>query len=134
MSFVDAHNFNLQLRREAEKITIDDQSKFLRAVALKALTKFIKRTPVLTGRLKGNWQVGVNDEPEHPVETEDKPGGTTIAKGNAQIAQAGPYSVIYIVNNLPYASFIENGGSKKEPAGMVKVSLEELSAELGFQP
>lgn len=128
----EVKRFSLEITEEAEKWVEEDAARFLRVIGMKAWSKFISRTPVKTGRLKGNWQVGVTREPSRELKVLDKDGSRTRTKGELQILNAKAFDVLYIVNNLPYASYIENGHSKiKAPRGMVRISLEEIKMEFG---
>ena len=78
------------------------------------------------GRLRGNWQVGLNSTPNGEVDREDASGGTTIGRGNAVIAGHRGDGSIFISNNLPYAQAVEGGHSKQAPAGMVRVTVAQF--------
>ena len=104
----------------------------------------IMRTPVDTGRLRGNWQFGTASIPSGRLDVTDKASGlggpTERGIWNA-IADAKAGTVHYIVNNLPYAQVIEygmypnppkggknmtsGGYSTQAPAGMVRVTVLE---------
>lgn len=102
--------------------------KTVRAITFALFREVIKRTPVDTGRLKGNWQCSVGAPVTGTVTTVDKSGGQTIAS-MAQ-AMGGWGSVTYLANNLPYAHRIEFDGwsSVKAPSGMVRTSLARINA------
>ena len=90
----------------------------------------IMNTPVLTGRLRGNWQFGYTF-PTGVLTTKDTGGAGTLAKitGLAMKLKAG--GECWIVNNLPYAGRIEYGYSKiKSPRGMVRITLANLPAAI----
>lgn len=72
-----------------------------RALVLDIFSSIQIRTPVDTGRARGNWQVEFN----------------------------GPQSAT-ISNNLPYIERLENGWSQQAPAGMVRVTLSEFERKL----
>lgn len=110
-------------------ITIPDEiTAFQKKIVILVLRKVVIRTPVLTGRLRGNWQVTINFEPHSRLDIEDKTGGATISKGVAASEEIKPFSLVFIVNNLPYAEPIESGYSIKAPEGMVAVTVEEIEA------
>ena len=94
-------------------------TKIFRGTALSLCGKIIVRTPVDTGRLRGNWQVTLNAAPTGILDS------TKVQDaGDAKRAKLG--DSVYIINNLPYAEVIENGSSKQAPQGMVKVSVAEF--------
>lgn len=108
-----------------------------RAITLEIFSRVIQRTPVDTGAARGNWQVGINTMPTGTVAA----GGTNnlgSLKGKPVVG-----NVIWLVNNLPYIGVLEYGGypnppktgtktiggfSKQAPAGMVRVTVQEVSS------
>ena len=102
----------------------------LRSSAIAVLSSVVKRTPVDTGRLRGNWQVDVNSAPSGVVE--EGMAHQTINAGKRKINKAKGGDTIYIVNNLPYANAIEWGhGENNEPGGMVGVTVAEFKRIVG---
>lgn len=92
----------------------------------------VRRTPVDTGRARGNWQIGTGSCPDGVIARIDKrPLGEDPGydeKGNAR-AFDGKQSVVYIANNLPYIEALEDGHSQAQaPAGMVSVTVGEFEA------
>jgi len=102
--------------------------KIFRGSALEIFKTVIKRTPVDTGRLKGNWQVGINTKPSGETGVDDKSGGKTANTGGAIIGKAKIGNVIYLVNNMDYVLHVENGTDKQRPVGMVKLTIQEWDA------
>lgn len=92
---------------------------------------FITLTPVLTGRLKGNWIATLHSPSTHSRVRYDGTGQETI---DDLIATLNSYELgdsIYIVNNLTYSEFIEYGGSKwKAPDGMFRISMSKFDVYL----
>lgn len=93
-----------------------------RGVIIKLFGAVIRDTPVLSGRLRGNWQL-----------TEDAPATTTLdakAPNKASLSASEIQTVnktdgdkpVFLANNLPYASKIEYDGwsHTKAPEGMVR--------------
>lgn len=80
------------------------------------------------GRFRGNWQIGFNTAPQGETDRIDKSGAETLAAGSAMMAQfrAANDSVIYFVNNVPYAVRLEFGYSKQAPRGMVRITAQEF--------
>lgn len=100
----------------------------VRKVSLDMFRKVIVKSPVDTGRFKGNWQVAIGSIPAGTLEIDDKGGTATIAKVTAEALNMKAGDVIYLVNNLPYARALEYGHSKQAPAGMVRITIEEFNA------
>lgn len=132
--FVDKANGNLDL--------------VVRKVSLDLFKRVIQKSPVDTGRFKGNWQVAIGSIPAGTLELStdishtDKgnerkrgSGARSSAAGTASINRATAAvlnlragEIIYLVNNLDYARALEYGHSKQAPAGMVRISVAEYSA------
>jgi len=129
--------------KESLKKRLHDRSdKLVRGVALEAHGRIIRRTPVDTGRARGNWNIGVNAiDRSVDGETKDssrKKGGKTKrrASGAAQKSiQGGQGKILgdfqagdrlFITNALPYVPDLEKGSSKQAPQGMVAVTKAEM--------
>lgn len=102
--------------------------KTVRAITFALFREVIMRTPVDTGRLKGNWQASVGAPATVTLEATDKGGGKTI--GSMAAAIGGWGSTTYLTNNLPYAQRIEFDGwsHTKAPAGMVRPAFARIQA------
>jgi hypothetical protein len=127
-----------------------DVLRFTRAIALHILRGVVIKTPVgnpslwkgkapkgyVGGHARMNWQVTLNFPSEGSKEGADPSGGYALLDGAAEIAQAGAYQKIWIVNNVPYIMVLENGrgpdergimrGSTQAPNGMLGVTMEEV--------
>lgn len=117
--------FSLQLGQFIEK-TKADGDKVLRQATLSMLNGVVKRSPVDTGRFRGNWQTTVGNPASGDLDTEDKSGGATLTAGVTAVAGAQMGDTTYIVNNLPYARRLEDGYSDQAPQGMVKLTVNEF--------
>lgn len=100
-----------------------DVSKAIRTASLKILRSLTVISPVDTGRFKGNWQVTIRQRAEGIIETEDKSGSGTFAKGSLVISRQRNFQDIWISNNLPYAERLNAGWSTQAPAGFVEMSV-----------
>ena len=87
------------------------------------------RSPVDTGRFKGNWMLGVDYQPMgYNWELKDKKPlgavGDTVGLHAGIIPKQAGGHVYWLVNNLPYANDLEAGHSKRQaPAGIVGITL-----------
>lgn len=100
--------------------------KTVRMTVVLASQGVVLRTPVLTGRLRANWQFG-QVVPQGEVAGADTSGAATVAKIAGQVTSLKAGTVVWLVNNLPYSGKIEYGHSSvKAPAGMVRVTLAGL--------
>lgn len=99
----------------------------LRATALQALTGVIERSPVRTGRFRGNNQVTVGRETDEVLDRDDKSGRATLADGQRTISGVSkPFTYIVIQNGLPYAGVLEAGSSTQAPMGIFAATFESL--------
>lgn len=104
--------------------------KALRQTVVLAAQGVVLTTPVLTGRLRANWQFG-RVLPGGVVDGVDTSGAATIARMAGQVTNLKAGGECWIVNNMPYAGAIEYGHSSvKAPAGMVRVTLAGLPAAI----
>lgn len=126
----DSRTFNLSLDAFARKIHLTP-TLVTKQVAFDLFTRIVKRTPVDTGRARASWTIAVNGAdrrvappaPEGTTERyyPDPPVGKLDLK---------PGDFIVISNNLPYIVSLEDGHSRRSPAGMVKVSIAEIEANM----
>jgi hypothetical protein len=100
----------------------------VRKVALDMFSRVIQKSPVDTGRFKGNWQVAIGSIPAGTLQLDDKSGTAAMAKVTAAALQLEAGQVIYLVNNLPYAQALEYGHSKQAPNGMVRLTVQEFNS------
>ncbi|WP_239475865.1 HK97 gp10 family phage protein [Pseudomonas aeruginosa] len=79
------------------------------------------------GRFRANNIVTVGDPSYAQTDSVDPSGATTISNGATVIQSVGPYSVVYIQNNLPYSEALEDGHSTQAPGGIYAVSFHGVS-------
>jgi len=124
-------SFNSELNDFTEKAG-KNAEKIFRGTTINLFGRIIKRTPVVTGRLKGNWQIDVNKPPIGILSMDDN---SPLKKINSEskfkiqrgVGKASLEDTIYMANNLPYAQLVENGNySTQAPAGMVGVTAAEF--------
>lgn len=113
-------NFTLDLSRfiNRARSNVDLVTK---KVVLDVARSVIRKSPVDTGRFKGNWMYGVGEMPSGTVDAFDDP----TARITGQIPTQASGKLHYIVNNLPYSIRLENGWSSQAPAGMVGTTISE---------
>lgn len=99
----------------------------VRVIAMALLNEIVLRSPVDTGRFRGNNIVSVGD----PVYTRsvevDPAGAATISRGASALTGLEPFTQVYIQNNLPYAGVLEDGHSQQAPGGIYAVSFNGVS-------
>lgn len=99
-------------------------------VAFAALERLVLKTPVDTGRARGNWQV--TQTRLSRTERQDWEERDPIAKGQERIEKMPLFQLIWIGNHVPYINALEDGHSKQaRPNGMLKATLNELTLLFG---
>jgi len=122
---VDVNQFNLSLRNFAAVDVPKKIQEIHQKVAMEALKSLVMKTRVKTGRARGNWQVENDNRPAAALLTTDKDGQPTIQRGLTTIAQARPFSVTYITNNVVYIVFLEDGRGTFAGDHMMARTIEE---------
>lgn len=126
MSFAD------DLAKFAEKAKKEADAK-AREIALHLYRGVILNTPVLDGRLRGSWGIGVVETPgpHHRLD----PTGSKAIGDVVQALRPGVFingGTMVLCSNLPYAYRVEfEGWSRKAPAGMARISLANTVAKYG---
>lgn len=115
--------------------------RLVRALALEAAGRLVKRTPVDTARARNNWNLATgapDTDTSRPGTRSGKSGlkrapGITSSAGLQAIERARKSlidvhmgDVIYITNSLPYIGPLNDGHSQQAPAGWI----EAVNAEL----
>lgn len=144
--------FSEDIKAFAEKAKVDHE-EFVLALLFKLNDLVIKRTPVDEGRARGGW-IASTGSPATGQGSADKTGNSTLSAAND--VAAGAIGVVYrLTNNVEYIAVLEFGGypdpvklgtydkrtkqyeirskggfSKQAPAGMVRVSVQELKNEV----
>lgn len=101
----------------------------VKKVVLDVLDRVVKKSPVDTGRFRGNWNVGI-DAPD--LSTSENTANDAKQRGQSVLAGVKTGEVVvYVTNNLDYAKSLEDGHSKQAPAGVLGVTVAEIRAHLG---
>lgn len=97
-----------------------------RVFIIKLFKNVIFDTPVLTGRLRGNWQTSISSPlvGEIPLRS----GEDAFAEVQAVANSIQGNQTAYFRNNLPYAARIEFDGwsHAKQPAGMMRKNVANM--------
>ncbi|MNJ35746.1 hypothetical protein D3C77_305010 [compost metagenome] len=99
----------------------------VRVIAMAMLNEIVLRSPVDTGRFRGNNIISITTPVRTSGEAMDRSGGPTIQRGAASLSGLEPFTQVFIQNNLPYAEVLEKGHSKQAPAGIYEVSFRGVS-------
>ena len=86
-------------------------------IAMTALDRLIKKTPVNTGRLRAAWITDIGSVSGAGHSASGGAADAAYQEGSAKILAAPVYSFIAFFNNLPYLEVVENGGFRpKDPS------------------
>ena len=118
--------FNAEVTRFAEKLLPRQLVVFHKKLVLQAMKGIVTKTPVDTGRARGNWQVTVGAPAVGIVDGIDKQIKTGRAIAMRALAGLRPFTIVWITNNLPYIVSLEGGWSDQAPIGMVAVTIAEM--------
>lgn len=125
--------FNAELEVAATKIR-GDLNKFYRQVCLEVLKRIVLRTPVDTGRARGNWQLEIGRSASGVLSVEGSRGSMVdlaISSGITKLAQIPAFSLVHITNNVEYLYYLEyDRRSPQHPEGMVEITLTEMTTWL----
>lgn len=105
----------------------EEVARRVRVIAMAMLNEVVLRSPVDTGRFRGNNIVSIGAPVYAQTDKVDTSGGATISAGVAELSGLEPFTVVYIQNNLPYAERLENGHSKQAPSGIYELAFIGVS-------
>lgn len=118
--------FAEQMRRLVS--TTKERQEYVRRRAIIALFDMVVlRTPVDTGRLRGNWVCTINT-PNTGSEAGIRSMAETKRQNEAKVNDSTYKDVVYLTNNLTYAVAIEYGHSAQAPQGMMRISAAQWPA------
>ena len=123
--------WSLDLSKYADS-TVKKTDQAFRKIASEIGRRIILRTPVDTGRARGNWFPGVGRPHAGATDAGDKNGADAIARIVSTAQSWRPVSgSFFISNNLPYIEVLERGrignkGSTQAPRGMVAITVAEF--------
>ncbi len=126
-------SFSLNIASWAEKAS-EEAAEANEMLVLSLMRGIIMETPVLEGRLRGNWIATKSKPSTGTREMPDKSGRATVARAENFVERqdlSEDFS-IYFTNNLPYAHRIEYDGWSREkaPTGMVRNNLTRIASKL----
>jgi len=97
------------------------------AICAEVSTNIIQRSPVKSGRFRGNWYASINDVSSETSETRNGEQAISDALLKAQKASG---AIFTLSNNLPYGLKLEYGSSKQAPSGFLRISVAEAETAL----
>ncbi len=102
------------------------------AIALQAYAAILRKTPVDTGRARGNWFVSAARPKVDTFTVENTtPVSSQPALAASALADYKAGDPIFITNSLPYIRRLEYGWSDQAPHGMVRPTIAELNQIFG---
>lgn len=126
-------DWSIDLSEYAEKKKVEIK-KVRKAFAFALYSSIVKKTPVATGRARGNWNISVGS-PDESISASTVPKFSSVES----VPEPNGDESIFITNNLPYITKLEYGGypdppkkdggktaggfSKQAPNGMVGVTV-----------
>lgn len=116
--------FAINVRKWAEVAELSLEQT-VRAATLEVFGSVIRKSPVDTGRFKGNWQI---DQRGFDYEKFDPSGEKTLALITTKVSQSEVGGIVSLINSLPYAERLEFGYSGQAPQGMVRLTAMEFEA------
>jgi Bacteriophage HK97-gp10, putative tail-component len=123
-------SFSLNLKKLADKAG-NNADAVVKKIALDVLSTIVNKSPVDTGRFRGNWQLGVGSVDSTITSAESKDGAESKARAASELNGFKSGKTIFISNSLPYAQRLENGYSDQSPPNaMVKLTLIEFRRKL----
>lgn len=124
----DIEDFEHQLDMEFEEKVEGQALLVFKKVGMELLSRIVLKTPVDTGRARGNWVVSIGERDYVERDVTDKQGGNTIMAEGGKVTALTDLRTIWVQNNLAYIGSLEDGHSKQAPAGMVAVSIAEVES------
>lgn len=127
----DADQFERQLREFTDAVP-EEVRRFRNAVAMEVVRGVVMMSPVISGRLKGNWNAsGAGVQPADESIT-DVSGMATILRALEAIeAVERAFGVITISNSLRYARFVNDGTSRSRAVHMVERTILRVERAFG---
>ncbi len=123
MAILNANTFALNISKFAKEIPEELIVDNLKSIVIDLMERIVPRTPIKTGRARHNWRVAIGKIPSTELLIPDPVGVAKVVVNQIKSTT----TAVYIVNNVPYIGFLEDGHSKQAPLGMVAISFEEVA-------
>lgn len=94
----------------------------VKRVEIEIFSRIVFRSPVDTGRFRGNWFV----DQRQVTNDVDKSGEITVARMAEAVNASQVGGVTSYINSLPYSERLEFGYSQKAPEGVVRITAAEF--------
>lgn len=103
--------WTMDLNKYAEKKKVEIK-EVRKSYAFALYSSIVKKTPVDTGRARGNWNITVGHD-DTTASERTRPQFKSVA----DVPKVEGDETIYISNDLPYITKLEYGGYPKNPKG-----------------
>ena len=124
-------SFAADISKFAKKAEVN-ADKYRRAVCLKLFSAVIMDTPVITGRLRANWNTSVARPDLSVADVPDDGMGKAAATGIAINKIEGNLGTIndpvFLTNNVKYAGYVEYGTPQFDGRFMVHRNVRRIGA------
>lgn len=115
-------NFSKLLQKAGDKADL-----VVRKTALELQSMMIERSPVKSGRFRGNWQAGTGTV---NTDTSAEPNSDAQVRTQSVLQGWKPGQTIFLTNSMSYSSSLERGHSKQAPYGMVRLTIQNYASAL----
>lgn len=121
----DANTFERDLKRFGTKLT-EVLTDIHKEVCLETRLRIATKTPILTGRASASWNAstGAPDYDTQPESYLNPSGAPEDGKKNLEGYKLG--DDLFVANGLHYIGDLNNGSSRKAPAGFIEATAIEL--------
>lgn len=119
-------DYSLDLASIADELEVD-YNLLIRRFTFGVYSRVMRKSPVDTGRFRGNWILSIDRPVAGTVQTLNKQASVEI-NGNTQTIDRfalDKNDSIVMQNNLPYSEKLENGHSAQAPNGFLDISIRE---------
>ena len=135
--FVDAYNADLMsnsdnLTRNGNLKRGVKKAKALSSKSLRKTYQLKAGKGYVGGRFRANWNVAFGAPDTTTTEEVDPSGNKSKARMREEVLSFNfDGKSVFLSNSLPYSMRLEYGYSKQAPAGMVRLSLTEITNQYG---
>lgn len=115
-------SFASDLRRFAN-LTSQKMETVVKSSLVRIGTSIVVKSPVDTGRFRGNWLAAYGTADTTVNMSVDPSGQSSLNRLKMSVNGLTFREYFYFTNSLPYAKGLEYGDSMQAPSGMVRVSV-----------
>jgi len=109
--------------------TIEDIDIIRRKTTLDVFSKVVFKTPVDTGRARGNWSVSISKPSRKVLKGVDRTGQKVQARIATSVGRSSVTDSVFLANNLPYIGVLEYGGYPMDPEKGSRISIGKAKGQ-----